>query len=154
MIYPENLKTSRNPTNWLGLLAVMCLVTIGGCTQTDITLPPVSQTGDITLTASVGIKGIGQFPTGSQVVLSLNNVSDGLYKSMPLAGDVLKLSQPDRNIRVTIPLDRNKIEICKKKNVCGITVRVLQNGKLLYQNKESAPYHLGRDSISIWVRAV
>ena len=125
-----------------------------GCTQPDLNLPPVSQTGDVTLTATVGLKGKGQFPTGSQVILSLNRISSSADPATALAGDVLHLSQPDRNIRVTIPLDKSKIAVCKSKKTCAITVRVIQNGKLLYKNKRPTPYHLGQESVGIWVNAV
>ncbi len=138
----------------IGALIVASATIFFGCTQPDLNLPPVSQTGDVTLTATVNLKGKGQFPTGSQVILSLNRISNTTGSVPALAGDVLHLSQPDRNIRVTIPLDRSKIAICKTKKTCAITVRVIQNGKLLYKNKRPTPYQLGQDSVGIWVNAV
>jgi len=133
---------------------MVAILMVSGCSQPELVLPPLTQKGDASLTVTVQLSGKGQFPTGSQMIITLADISRQGADSLALAGDVVTLSQPDRDVRISIPIDSNKITVCRSKNVCGVSVKVVRGTSILYQSNKFAPYVTGQPSISVAVRGM
>ncbi len=146
------LKGSISVCVWTAISAFVTVLALNGCTQPEVALPPLSQKGDTSLTVTVRLSGNGQFPAGSRMIITLADVSGQGPDSKALAGDVVTLSQPDRNVRITIPVDGNKITVCRAKKVCGVSVKVVRGAKIIYQSHKYAPYVTGQSSVTVAVR--
>ena len=112
---------------------------------------PTVSTGDATISLTVSTRGRSLFPEGSEIVITLADISGGLQYPRPLIGDTIRLSQPDQDVRISLPADRAKIIACRKPNVCGLYVRVVKDGRVLLGNRSPVAYRMGQKNLTVFV---
>ena len=130
---------------------VAFLVACGPSGMSMLQSAPRVSTGDATISVIVSTRGQTLFPEGSEIVITLADISGGLQNPRPLVGDTIRLSQPDQGVRISLPADRANLIACRKPNVCGLYVRVVKNGRVLLGNRSPVPYVMGQKNITVIV---
>ena len=112
---------------------------------------PSVRTGDTTLTVTITTGGRDQLPQGSAIVITLADISKGLDNPPSIAGDTVHMSQPDQKVRISLPVDRSQINVCRRPNFCGLYVRVVKDGRVLFGNRSPVPYRAGQKLLNVMV---
>ncbi len=128
--------------------------TLAACASNQLALlpeAPGARAGDATLTVIVTASGQDQLPRGSLIVVTLADTSKGVVDPLPIAGDAVRISQADQSVRISLPADRAQLDKCRGPNMCGLYVRVVENGRVVLGNESPVPYRAGQKVFKVAV---
>ena len=163
-------KTSVSSGTWLTNLQALTLSTIlciilgaalSGCGGLGYVPPPGAKLGDAFLSLTISTKDRFRMPQGADIVITIEDPmattpvdsakKDPKFEPGVIIGDVVKLSQPDSDVKVNFPIDRNRLAECGKSKTCYLRVKVVKNGTVRYKSTTPGIYNAGQTKASITI---
>lgn len=127
--------------------ALILFAGLAGCGGAHIARPPAAQIGDGHLAITLSTSGRATLPRGSEVIITLADVTGA--EPIALGGDQIRISQNDRDVHVSFPLDKARVRRCGAQRTCRIYVRVVKGGWQILQNAKNTPYRYGQKAARI-----
>ena len=126
-------------------------IVLAGCSGLGYTPPPGAKLGDGFLSLTVSTDDRLRMPQGADLVISIENAAAIDEKNKVIIGDVVKLSQPDTDVKVNFPIDQHLLMECGKTKPCQIHVKVAKSGSIRYVTSRPLPYKAGQSQAKVTV---
>ena len=137
----------------LKAITLLSVLFLSACKSSVRPAPPAAQVGDTALFVTIKAPQGRSFAKGSDINVTLADTSQVGSRSIALAGDIIRMTQIDKEVRIRIPLDKDKVDRCSEDNVCGIFVQVTRGGNLVFSNSKPVPYETGQQDSVISLQA-
>lgn len=155
-------KTSVSSGTWLTILAtLMVSMSLTACGGLGYVPPPGAKLGDAFLSLTISTKDRSRMPQGADIVITIedpmavtpvdNAKKDPKFEPGVIIGDVVKLSQPDSDVKVNFPVDRNRLADCGKSKTCYLRVKVVKGGTVRYKSTTPGIYKAGQTKAGITI---
>ncbi len=129
-------------------ISFMALVLINtSCSSKLLPTPPEAQLGDVILKVTVKSEDKKNFRQGSKVIVTLADISENNDNPVSIAGDIIPMTQPDNEVRISFPADSHKVKECSKKKQCGFIVQVVHGNTIEFSHKRPVPYNSKHNKI-------
>lgn len=135
--------------------------TLSACGGLGYVPPPGAKLGDAFLSLTISTNDRSRMPQGADIVISIEDPmavttvatakKDPKLQPGVIIGDVVKLSQPDSDVKVNFPIDRNRLAECGKTKTCYVRVQVVKNGSLRYKSTTPGIYKAGQTKAKITI---